>query len=465
MARAIDYSQGGSFMGGVNEGLTTGLRVMQAYQAGKQLKDQRKKEGAIQDAAAATPTEEVGREQAMAGAKAAYENALAAAGDDPAKRAQVEAEYAPVFSGVQATTPETPRYRLGDVVANQPLSPDQLSDAKLGLQQQNLAAAGLSEDALKVGHERQAMRGNRLQQQVAQHGLNKAVLEQSVNDEITKINASDLPPEVKASRSAAAYSRIDPIKAAGLEKASLDLAKEHMSSTVYKAYGVGGIEGVIKEYNAFPDGIQATMARDDKGNAVITVIDEKTGKPLREDTIAGTPEAEQAYIARVMSAVDPKLYLQSLQFGETMSNNKKTRDEAERHNKASEGIAAKNADARVTAAEAKALAAEAAAAAKANKPAAGDLKPKDGLSTIQQHFGGRFEGGTYFPDEANKSVALRAQELLEEKLADGGTPMASAKRAIEQAEREKATGTLPVGKAPAAAEASKPGGTYRSLWQ
>ena len=71
---------------------------------------------------------------------------------------------------------------------------------------------------------------------------------------------------------------------------------------------------------------------------------------------------------------------------------------------------------------------------------------------ILPKFGGRFEGGMFFPDEKNKDVALRAQVLTESLIRQNGMdPVAAANQAIAQAEREKAvtdTGGSPGGGTP-----------------
>lgn len=56
---------------------------------------------------------------------------------------------------------------------------------------------------------------------------------------------------------------------------------------------------------------------------------------------------------------------------------------------------------------------------------------------ILPKYGGRFEGGMFFPDEANKDVALRATELAGNLVRQGVDPEAAGSQAIAQAEREK----------------------------
>lgn len=57
---------------------------------------------------------------------------------------------------------------------------------------------------------------------------------------------------------------------------------------------------------------------------------------------------------------------------------------------------------------------------------------------ILPRFGGRFEGGMFFPDEANKEVALRATELAGGYVRGGMDPEAAGKKAVDEALREKA---------------------------
>ncbi len=62
-------------------------------------------------------------------------------------------------------------------------------------------------------------------------------------------------------------------------------------------------------------------------------------------------------------------------------------------------------------------------------------------------FGGRFEGGMFFPDEKNKDVALRATQIAGELIRGGMHPEAAGVQAVERAKREKAM-----------ADATRPGG-------
>ena len=57
---------------------------------------------------------------------------------------------------------------------------------------------------------------------------------------------------------------------------------------------------------------------------------------------------------------------------------------------------------------------------------------------IMPKFGGRFEGGLFFPDEANKNVALRATELAGQYVRGGMDPEAAGAKAVKEAEREQA---------------------------
>lgn len=57
---------------------------------------------------------------------------------------------------------------------------------------------------------------------------------------------------------------------------------------------------------------------------------------------------------------------------------------------------------------------------------------------IMPRYGGRFEGGLFFPDEANKDVATRATQLAGEMIRQGTDPEVAGVKAIEQAERERA---------------------------
>lgn len=100
----------------------------------------------------------------------------------------------------------------------------------------------------------------------------------------------------------------------------------------------------------------------------------------------------------------------------------------------------------------------------------GVFKATEGVKVLASRYGGKFEGGMWFPDEANKDVALRANQLLEEKLAQPqyqGKPMDAAAAAAQQAEREKATGNLPIGRPPAGTQPAAAGGAsdYSNLWK
>jgi hypothetical protein len=56
---------------------------------------------------------------------------------------------------------------------------------------------------------------------------------------------------------------------------------------------------------------------------------------------------------------------------------------------------------------------------------------------IMPRFGGRFEGGLFFPEEANKDVATRATAIAGQLIRGGMDPEAAGVKAVEQAEREK----------------------------
>lgn len=67
------------------------------------------------------------------------------------------------------------------------------------------------------------------------------------------------------------------------------------------------------------------------------------------------------------------------------------------------------------------------------------LLTNDSVKILQQHFGGRFEGGMWFPDEANKELAINAQAISEEYVQSG----MSAVRSAETAARDAKAGKLP----------------------
>ena len=99
------------------------------------------------------------------------------------------------------------------------------------------------------------------------------------------------------------------------------------------------------------------------------------------------------------------------------------------------------------------------------------FKATEGMKVLVSRYGGKLEGGMWFPDEANRDVALRASVLLEQNLQRGLPAMEAASQAAQMAEREKAEGRLPIGQAPAAGgapAASAPGNSgatdYSSLW-
>ena len=78
---------------------------------------------------------------------------------------------------------------------------------------------------------------------------------------------------------------------------------------------------------------------------------------------------------------------------------------------------------------------------------------------ILPKYGGRFEGGMFFPDEKNKTVALRAQVLAEENIRKHNMqPIQAANAAIEQAEREAKLASMQGGGQPAAQGGGQPSG-------
>jgi len=128
--------------------------------------------------------------------------------------------------------------------------------------------------------------------------------------------------------------------------------------------------------------------------------------------------------------------------------------ETKRHNKATEESDMIRANADKTNAENK------------DVPAKGGLTQKDGLAVLKERYGGKFEGGVWFPDEKNKDVGLRAMQIYEQKVSTKIPPVEAAKQAAEQAEREQATGKLPIGQAPESPGASGTGTKdYSNLWK
>lgn len=84
---------------------------------------------------------------------------------------------------------------------------------------------------------------------------------------------------------------------------------------------------------------------------------------------------------------------------------------------------------------------------------------------IMPRFGGKFEGGVFFPDAENKDVATRAVLLAGKFIReDGMDPEAAGGRAIEQAEYEKALGQLG-GKGPADKPAADTGYKGPAPWK
>jgi hypothetical protein len=130
--------------------------------------------------------------------------------------------------------------------------------------------------------------------------------------------------------------------------------------------------------------------------------------------------------------------------------------ESKRHNVETEKTGRITAEAHMKAAE-----------AKQGQPK-GALTQKDGvLHVLQPRYGGKFEGGMWFPDEKNQDVALRAFQIYEQ-LSSGANalaPMEAATQAAQKAEREQALGVLPIGKgAPAGVPVASAPKSYRQLW-
>lgn len=67
------------------------------------------------------------------------------------------------------------------------------------------------------------------------------------------------------------------------------------------------------------------------------------------------------------------------------------------------------------------------------------LLTNDAVSILQSHFGGRFEGGMWFPDEENKDVAINAMEMAADLIKEGEAPQRAANIAAEKAKQ----GALP----------------------
>lgn len=58
----------------------------------------------------------------------------------------------------------------------------------------------------------------------------------------------------------------------------------------------------------------------------------------------------------------------------------------------------------------------------------------DARKIIQKNYAGTFEGGIWFPDEANKEVALNAMDIAAEKVQGGMPPDRSAREAVSEAD-------------------------------
>jgi len=106
--------------------------------------------------------------------------------------------------------------------------------------------------------------------------------------------------------------------------------------------------------------------------------------------------------------------------------------ETKRHNKATEESGRITAQARKTAAEAKLT-------------EKGSLTQKDGLNVLKERYGGKFEGGVWFPDEKNKDVGMRAMQIYEQKITANPKMghIEAATQSVGEAEREKAQGKTP----------------------
>lgn len=81
------------------------------------------------------------------------------------------------------------------------------------------------------------------------------------------------------------------------------------------------------------------------------------------------------------------------------------------------------------------------------------LLTNDAVSILQSHFGGRFEGGMWFPDEENKGVAMNAIEMAADLIKEGEQPQRAANIAAEKAKQ----GALPKSRRTAAPGTAAPG--------
>lgn len=81
------------------------------------------------------------------------------------------------------------------------------------------------------------------------------------------------------------------------------------------------------------------------------------------------------------------------------------------------------------------------------------LLTNDAVSILQSHFGGRFEGGMWFPDDENKEVAMNAIELASDLIKEGESPQRAANIAAEKAKQ----GALPKSRRTAVPGATAPG--------
>lgn len=83
------------------------------------------------------------------------------------------------------------------------------------------------------------------------------------------------------------------------------------------------------------------------------------------------------------------------------------------------------------------------------------LLTNDAVAVLQSHFGGRFEGGMWFPDEENRDVAMNAIEMAADLVKEGESPQRAANIASTKAK----AGALPKSRrtsAPAPGAAGRP---------
>lgn len=77
-----------------------------------------------------------------------------------------------------------------------------------------------------------------------------------------------------------------------------------------------------------------------------------------------------------------------------------------------------------------------------------DLKATNGLSQLQARYGGRLEGGMWFPDKENRDIAIKANSAYERYIKAGHDPMEAAEAAINEAEGKAPAGGAPSFKTP-----------------